>query len=174
MAPPPAPPDSGPFFRNYIGQAAAVRASNIRAREPGHPSHELEALQPAERHASEPTPPLAFLERTCQTIAMTVPQRDQPFDFSAEVRYPSRPYWTELMEEFFCGWNAAVHFVHSYSVILWKEQVYQNAGAVGVDPAFRVGNVRAATVLLVLAIGSLSQNKEQSDATSNELDDGWI
>lgn len=68
----------------------------------------------------------------------------------------------------------SVHFVHSYSVILWKEQVYQNAGAVGVDPAFRVGNVRATTVLLVLAIGSLSQNKEQSDATSNELDDGWI
>lgn len=90
---------------------------------------------------------------------MTIPQRDQPFDSSAEVRCPSRPYWTELMEEFFCGWNAAVHFVYSYSVIVWKEQVYQNAGAVGVDLAFRVGNVRAAIVLLVVCLRSWQENQ---------------
>lgn len=102
-----------------------------------------------------------------------MPQRDQPFDFSAEVLYPPKPRWTELLEEFFWGWNAAAHFVHAYSVMEWMEDVCQNAGAGGVDLAFRVGNVRAATVLLALAIGSLSRVREHLKPRSNEPD-SWI
>ncbi|KAK0740431.1 hypothetical protein B0T18DRAFT_393254 [Schizothecium vesticola] len=150
-----------------------VRASKIRARRPAHPSHKLEALQPAERQANKPTPPLAFLHRTRHNIATTMLHSDQPFDFSAEIRYPPKPRWTELLEEFFWGWNAAAHFVHTYSVIDWTEQVCENAGAGGVDLAFRVGNVRAATVLLSLAIGSISRDREHSETRSNELD-SWI
>lgn len=171
IPPPPAP--LGLFVRNYIEPAATVRASTILPREPAHPSHKLEALQPAERHANEPTPPLAFLRRTRHTIATSMPQRDQPFDFSAEALYPPKPRRTELFEEFFWGWNAAAHFVHAYSVMERMEDVCQHAGAGGVDLAFRVGNVRAATVLLALAIGSLSRVREHPKPRSNEPD-SWI
>lgn len=111
-------------------------------------------------------------------MAVTMPQRDQPFDFPAEVRYPSRPRWTVLLQEFFRGWNAAAQFVPTFFMMDWTEQVYQNAGPGGVDLAVQVGNARAATVLLALAIGSLSRDREHRNSDHSETrlneQDGWI
>ncbi|KAK4444052.1 fungal-specific transcription factor domain-containing protein [Podospora aff. communis PSN243] len=151
--------------------------SQFQPRSPGPLDPELEKLQPARRYAHEETPPLAFLHRAWRTMAdpsspASMRPSDQPFDRSSPFRLPPEHRWEELLSEFFGGFSAVFQILHRPSVKKWAAAVQQNDAA-GLDLWHGIGRMKAAIVLMALALGSFFRDRAHRDKKANKPDE-WI
>ncbi|TPX18403.1 uncharacterized protein E0L32_011695 [Thyridium curvatum] len=140
-------------------------------------------------HYVDPTSGLAFLHRAWKRLSTQQPRAiaqdnagserlqlqtsagDKPFDhdshLSSILPLPDRATCAELIASYFEVCIATYRFLHRQTVEIWHEQLQQNLDA-GMPLDQGLGEMKAATVLTILAIADFHRGKSRGADSQDE------